>query len=210
MRIVGGSLRGRRLAAPKGNAVRPTTDRTRETLFNILRNLDAVEGAFVLDAFCGTGALALEALSRGAARATLLDRAQASLALARANVAALGQDASTTILRADATRPPPLRGEPHDLVLLDPPYGRGLGDRALTALADAGWIAPGATVVLEERTDAPAATSVRFRTDDRRRLGETTLTFFTFLDKDAEDERIVASDEKLRSSPSSHTPSAPR
>ncbi|WP_307832898.1 RsmD family RNA methyltransferase, partial [Azospirillum argentinense] len=119
MRIVGGKHRGRRLAAPGGSDTRPTTDRTRESLFNILSHADwgpdgtdLLEGAVVVDAFCGTGALGLESLSRGAAHASFLDLGRAALDAVRANVAALGEGANAAVLRADATRPPPPPGRP--------------------------------------------------------------------------------------------------
>ena len=176
MRIIGGRWRGRRLASvgagdPRA-ALRPTADRVREALFNLLVNAhgDRVAGAAVLDAFAGTGALGLEALSRGAARATFVENGRAGLALLRRNVALL--EAEARIVARDATRPGP--GAPHDLVLLDPPYGRGLGARALAALDAAGWIAPEATVAWEEA--APQDSPEGWEALDRRRYGETWIT----------------------------------
>ncbi|MEM7490813.1 MAG: 16S rRNA (guanine(966)-N(2))-methyltransferase RsmD [Pseudomonadota bacterium] len=176
MRIVAGRWRGRRLTGlGKGDAaahLRPTTDRVREAIFNLLMNghgLD-LEGVRVLDVFAGTGALGLEALSRGAAGATFIERGRTSLAILRQNVGLLGAEA--TILARDARRPG--AGTPHDLVFLDPPYGQGLGEAALAALHDDGWLAPGATVVWEE-AEAPTLPRFLDRIDDRR-YGETTIT----------------------------------
>ncbi|NYZ15272.1 16S rRNA (guanine(966)-N(2))-methyltransferase RsmD [Azospirillum sp. RWY-5-1] len=180
MRIVGGRHRGRRLTAPAGMDVRPTTDRTRESLFNILAHAGwvGIEGAVVLDAFCGTGALGLEALSRGAERATFLDSAGPSLAAARANIAALGEDGRSLVLRGDATRPPKAPTA-HSLAFLDPPYGCDLGPRALAALAAGGWLAPGALAVVEEAASATFTLPDGFTTLDERRYGDTVLRFAT-------------------------------
>ena len=182
MRIVGGAWRGRRLAAvgkgdPKAQ-LRPTTDRVRENLFNLLSHgyPDDLEGAQVLDLFAGTGALGLEALSRGAARATFVEHGRAALALLRANVAAL--DAPARIVARDARRPGP--GTPHGLLFLDPPYGRALGEAALPALAQAGWIAPGALVVWEEA--APPVPPPGWTPLEARRYGDTTVTMLRVPD----------------------------
>lgn len=151
MRIIGGRWRGRALVAPAGEVTRPTADRVRQALFDSLLHAPwagraAVDGASVLDAFAGTGALGLEALSRGAARAAFIERDRAALAALRANAAALGAEAR--IIPGDATRPP--RAEvPCGLIFLDPPYGGDLGPRALAALRAAGWVAPGAIALLE-------------------------------------------------------------
>ena len=166
MRIVAGRLKGRTIAAPEGRDVRPTSDRVRESLFNILEHRDwgkggrsPVPGARVLDAFCGTGALGLEALSRGAAHATFLDNARPALAVCRENVRKLGQIANADILQGDTLKPVRPRA-PCDLVFLDPPYGQDLVPKALAALAAEGWFAPGAICIVEtgarEVFDAPA------------------------------------------------------
>lgn len=160
IRIVGGRWRGRKLAAPPGTATRPTSDRARKTLFDVLWHAPfagraAIEDATVLDAFAGTGALALEALSRGAAEATCFETDAAAFAALRANIAACG--ATAHALRADATAPPQAT-TPCTLVFLDPPYGGGLPDAALLALTARGWIAPGALACIETaRSDALAA-----------------------------------------------------
>jgi len=153
MRIVAGRLRGRALQAPAGATTRPTADRVRQALFDSLWHAPwagraRIEGAAVLDAFAGTGALGLEALSRGAAQVTFLEKDRAALAALRANVAALGAEDEARILPGDALRPP-RAAAPCGLLFLDPPYGADLGPRALVALGAAGWIAPGALACLE-------------------------------------------------------------
>ncbi|MBF0391874.1 MAG: 16S rRNA (guanine(966)-N(2))-methyltransferase RsmD [Alphaproteobacteria bacterium] len=148
MRIVAGRLRGRALAAPPGRLARPTADRARETLFSMLNSRIDFDGIRVLDAFAGSGALGFEALSRGAAHATFLETNPACLAVLRDNARALGEEGRVTILRADATKPPPAPS-PCDLALLDPPYEQGLGPPALAALAKAGWLAADALTVIE-------------------------------------------------------------
>ncbi len=153
MRIIAGSLRGRVLSAPPGAATRPTADRARQALFDMLWHAPwagraAVDGAHVLDAFAGTGALGLEALSRGAAQVTFIENNKAALKAIRDNIGACRVEAQCRLLVADATRPPPAPA-PFSLVFLDPPYGQDLAPRALAALRAAGWIAPGALVVVE-------------------------------------------------------------
>src|SRR5262244_2821864 len=157
MRIVGGRLGGRTLAAPKSQNIRPTSDRLRESLFNILahRYGDPVTGARVLDLFAGTGALGLEAMSRGAAFALFIDDGAEARALIRENIATLGLGGVTRVFRRDATRLGPAHPvEPFALVFLDPPYGKGLAEKALASARDGGWLAPGALVVVEEAADA--------------------------------------------------------
>ncbi len=152
MRIVAGEWRGRTLAAPPGQATRPTADRVRQTLFDMLLHAPwggraRIEGARVLDAFAGTGALGLEALSRGAAEAAFIERDRAALATLRANVAACRAEQRCRVLAGDATAPPP--GVACQLLFLDPPYAQGLAGAALAALAARGWIAPGALLAVE-------------------------------------------------------------
>lgn len=152
MRIVAGAWRGRTLLTPPGAATRPTADRVRQALFDILLHApwggrDWMAGATVLDAFAGSGALGLEALSRGAAHATFLERDAAALACLRANVAACRAGDRAVVLAADATRPPV--GRACALVFLDPPYGLGLVPVALAALGAAGWLAADAVAVVE-------------------------------------------------------------
>jgi 16S rRNA (guanine966-N2)-methyltransferase len=160
VRIIAGRHRGRKLVAPAGSATRPTADRVRQALFDMLWHApwagrSAVDGALVLDAFAGTGALGLEALSRGAAHATFLEIDGAALRALRANIAACREGERCVVLPADATRPPPARAA-CTLVFLDPPYGEGLVEPALRALSGAGWLAPGALVCAEEGQAAPS------------------------------------------------------
>lgn len=179
MRIVGGAQRGLALAAPppgKGD-VRPTADRVRESLFNLLAHGghgDPVTGARVLDLFAGTGALGLEALSRGAASATFVDQGRVALDLLRRNVARMEAGARAQVLARDATRLGPNSAAPYGLVFVDPPYGRELGARALEAAQAGGWLAPGALVILEER--AGAAAPAGLTPLDARRYGETMIS----------------------------------
>lgn len=180
MRIVGGAFRGRPLKAPASDATRPTTDRTRESLFNILAHREDidVDGARVLDLFAGTGALGLEAVSRGAAFALFVEDAGPARATIRTNVEALGLAGRTKIFRRDATR----IGEvgtmkPFDLVFADPPYRRNLGEKALAAARSGNWLKDGALCVLEEAADAPFLLPEGFRMEDDRRMGDSILRF---------------------------------
>jgi 16S rRNA (guanine966-N2)-methyltransferase len=176
MRVVGGRLRGRTLAAPQSQAIRPTADRLRESLFNILTHSydDPCAGARVLDLFAGTGALGIEALSRGAAFVLFVDEGAEARALLRANVEALGLGGTTRIFRRDAAKlgaAHPL--QPFNLVFADPPYGKGLGEKALVAARDGGWLVPGALVVVEEAVAAAFAAPDGFVEHERRRYDTT-------------------------------------
>lgn len=183
MRVVGGRLSGRRLAALGGGApearLRPTSDRVRESIFNILEHgLDApLEGARVLDLFAGTGALGIEALSRGAARCVFIEENAAARALIRENIETLSLIGETKLFRRDATRLGPNRGEPYDLIFADPPYGRGLGARALAAAREGGWIAPEAVIMLEESAAEETPEGEGWRRLDIRRYGDTQVIF---------------------------------
>jgi 16S rRNA (guanine966-N2)-methyltransferase len=180
MRIVGGRLRGRALAAPRSPAIRPTADRLREALFNILLHAygDPVSGARVLDLFAGTGALGLEALSRGAGFALLVDDAAEARALMRDNVATLGLGGCARIFRRDATALGAVHPvEPFALAFLDPPYGRGLAERALTSARAGQWLLPDALVVVEEAADAAFTPPAGFAEIERRRYDDTELIF---------------------------------
>ncbi|MBP7002445.1 16S rRNA (guanine(966)-N(2))-methyltransferase RsmD [Amaricoccus sp.] len=186
MRIVGGSRRGTRLAEPGAGdpaaRLRPTSDRAREALFNLLAHGpygDPVTGARVLDLFAGTGALGLEALSRGAVHAAFVETGRPALALLAANIARLRAAAETEVIAADATRLGPRKAAPFGLVFLDPPYGRGLGEQALAAARAGGWLAPGALVAWEEggAVTPPAG----FALLDARRYGAATLTLLRSL-----------------------------
>lgn len=186
MRIVGGRLRGRALQAPKSQAIRPTSDRLRESLFNILAHgySDPIGDARVLDLFAGTGALGLEAISRGAAFALLVDDGAEARALMRANVEALGLGGITRIFRRDATKLGPAHPvEPFDLVFADPPYGRGLGEAALASARDGGWLKPEALVVVEESKAAGFAPPEGFAEVERRAYDDTELIFLRPIDR---------------------------
>ncbi|MBC9207667.1 16S rRNA (guanine(966)-N(2))-methyltransferase RsmD [Roseomonas aerophila] len=161
MRIVAGRHRGRKLVAPEGATTRPTGERMRQALFDMLWHAPwagraAIEGHAVLDAFAGTGALGLEALSRGAATACFIEQDRAALAALRANIAACREDAASQVLPVDATRPPRAKA-PCSLVFLDPPYAKDLVPRALAALGAAGWIAPSALICAETGRDEDPA-----------------------------------------------------
>jgi len=180
MRIVGGRLGGRILAAPKSQAIRPTSDRLRESLFNILahRYGDPLPGARVLDLFAGTGALGLEAMSHGAAFALFIDDGTEARALMRQNVEALGLGGVTRIFRRDAARLGAVHpNEPFGIVFLDPPYRKGLAEKSLVSLRDGGWLAPDALVVVEEAADAGLAPPEGFADIERRRYDDTEFTF---------------------------------
>lgn len=187
MRIVAGEFRGHGLATPKSNAVRPTSDRLRETIFDILihRFGDPVSGARVLDLFAGTGALGLEALSRGASWCLFVDDSVEGRGLIRTNVEALRQTGRTKIFRRDATRLGPCPpGEPYDLLFADPPYNRGLAEAALAAASTGGWLAPGATCVVEEAASAEFAAPPRFALEDERLVGDSRLMFLRYAPLD--------------------------
>jgi 16S rRNA (guanine966-N2)-methyltransferase len=180
MRIVGGHLRGRPLAAPGSMRIRPTTDRLRETLFNILAHAygDPVTGARVLDLFAGTGALGLEALSRGAAFALLIDDAAEARALMRENIAALGLGGVARVFRRDATRLGPAHPlPPFSLVFADPPYGCGLAEKALAGARAGAWLAPDALAVVEEAAASSFAAPHGFDEIERRSYDDTALVF---------------------------------
>jgi 16S rRNA (guanine966-N2)-methyltransferase len=181
MRIIGGRARGLHLAPlGAGDAqahLRPTSDRVRESIFNLLLNGghgNLVQGARVLDLFAGTGALGLEALSRGAAHATFVEDGKTALALLKRNIALMRAEPETDIWRRDATQLGASRGMPFDLVFLDPPYGKGLGEKALASAVAGGWFAPNAMIVWEESTPPiqPAGLALR----DQRKYGDTCVT----------------------------------
>ena len=184
MRIIGGRFRGLQLADPGAGDpaahLRPTLDRVREAVFNLLLHGpagDRVTGARVLDLFAGTGAMGLEALSRGAAAVVFVEDGVAGRALIRDNIERMRAIGQTRLFRRDATDLGPNRDAPHDLVFLDPPWGQGLGARALASARAGGWLAPGATVVWEENTPQPAPEG--FAVQDQRRYGEAWITLLT-------------------------------
>lgn len=189
MRIVAGKHRGRVIAAPEDDSLRPTSDRVRENLFNILAHgkpstggTSPLSDARVLDAFAGSGTLGLEALSRGAQHAVFLDTDLSALECLRRNLAKLHEEARATLVQADACQPPPpskVRGNPapRSLVFLDPPYRSGLAAPALAALARAGWLAPGAIVVVELDGKESFSAPEGFTLEDERQYGRTKLAF---------------------------------
>ncbi len=186
MRIVGGKNRGRVLESPQGDGTRPTSDRARESVFNILHHakwlpFSLPEEALVMDVFAGTGALGLEALSLGAAQAIFIELDRAAAALCRRNIAQLGLEARSVVKVCDALALPkrPQDAAPRTLVFLDQPYGKGLGAKALLALADKDWLAAEAVCVMEmskkQQEDAPPG----FVLQDERRYGVALMQFFT-------------------------------
>jgi 16S rRNA (guanine966-N2)-methyltransferase len=184
MRVVGGRLRGRTLSAPKSQAIRPTADRLREALFNILAHAygDPVAGARVLDLFAGTGALGIEALSRGAAFTLFIDDSAEARALIRENVAALGLGGGSRIFRRNATKLGPVHPlEPFSLVFLDPPYGHGLAEETLASARTGGWLTPDALIVVEESTKAGFAAPDGFIERERRCYDDTAFVLLGLI-----------------------------
>lgn len=178
MRIIAGEFRGRTLASVgKGDAgahLRPTTDRVRESLFNVLTHQVDFDGLRVLDLFAGTGALGLEALSRGAAHVTFVDDGRAAQGLIRKNIDLTRSADRTDLIRRDATRLPENTGAPYDLIFLDPPYGKALGQKAVAAAVDGRWVGAGALLVWEE--NAPMQPLEEFEHLDVRKYGDTFVT----------------------------------
>lgn len=183
MRIVGGEFRGRTLATPKSSAIRPTIDRTRESLFNIIGHVypEAIEGARVIDLFAGTGAVGLEALSRGCRSALFVENSVEGRGLLWENIEQFGLHGRARILRRDATK---LGGvgtiEPFHFLFADPPYGQGLVEAALGAAHDGGWLLPGALVVVEERADVTLSVDPIFSLLEQRLFGDTKMHFFRY------------------------------
>jgi 16S rRNA (guanine966-N2)-methyltransferase len=183
MRVTGGRFGGRILKAPASRGIRPSADRLREALFNVLvhRQGSRLDGAAVIDLFAGTGALGLEALSRGAASALFVDNGVEARALLRANVEALGVAGITRIFRRDATRPgdAPEPGR-FGIAFLDPPYGQELAPAALRALRDGAWLSPEALAIIEESANVAVELPQGFTLDERRVYGDTQIVFASF------------------------------
>ena len=180
MRVVGGRLRGRALQGPRSQAIRPTADRLREALFNILLHAygDPVSDARVLDLFAGTGALGIEALSRGAAFALFVDEGIEARALLRANVEKLGLGGTTKVFRRDATKLGPAHPVgPFALLFADPPYGKGLAEQSLASAREGGWLVPGALAVVEEATASAFQAPHGFEELERRVYDDTEFVF---------------------------------
>ncbi|MEP5728863.1 MAG: 16S rRNA (guanine(966)-N(2))-methyltransferase RsmD [Sulfitobacter sp.] len=178
MRIIAGTYRGTALAnLGKGDAgahLRPTSDRVRESLFSMLTHRDVLIGSRVLDLFAGTGALGLEALSRGAEQICFVESGRVAQKLIGENITKLGVKDQTSLMRNDATRLGAWPAAPFDLVFLDPPYGKGMGQSALEAARGGGWLAPQATIVWEE--NAPMQAPEGFTRLDKRKFGDTHVT----------------------------------
>ncbi|SOE18352.1 16S rRNA (guanine966-N2)-methyltransferase [Hoeflea halophila] len=183
MRIVGGEFRGRGLAAPKTLTIRPTTDRSRESLFNIISHAHpaVLDGTRVLDLFAGTGAVGIEALSRGARSALFVESGVEGRGIIQKNIETFGLQGRARLFRRDATKlgPSGTMGA-FDLVFADPPYGKGLGERALASASRGGWIREGALVVLEEETAADPDPGGGFELLDSRAFGDTVMRFFRY------------------------------
>lgn len=180
MRVVGGRLKGRNLASPASRNIRPTADRLRESLFNILIHAykDPIVDARVLDLFAGTGALGIEAVSRGAKFTLFVDNGAEARALLRDNVESLGLGGVTKVYRRDATDLGPAHPvEPFSLVFLDPPYGKGLAETSLTSLRDGGWLTPDALLVVEEAKAAAFMAPEGFSELERRVYDDTEFVF---------------------------------
>ena len=187
MRIISGKYRGRALIAPPGQGTRPTSDRTREAVFNVLEHAawsPGLAGARVIDLFAGSGALGLEALSRGAAYALFVETDDVARGVIRQNTEALAPDGGlfgkTKVHRRDAAAPgakPAGDGAAFDMAFLDPPYAKGLGERCLAGLADGGWLADGAVVVFERGADEPAPITPGFELLDERKYGAARVWF---------------------------------
>ncbi|EJF90792.1 16S rRNA (guanine(966)-N(2))-methyltransferase RsmD [Bartonella tamiae] len=185
MRIVAGKYSGRSLVTPSGDAIRPTTDRTRESLFNILasRQNNFWHNRRVLDLFSGTGALGIEALSRGAEAAVFVEHSVEGRALIHKNIEAIGLQGVARILRRDATRLGPIGTmKPFDSVFADPPYNRGLAEKALISALEGGWLLPNTTLIIEESCEASLNLPEIFFLDDVRHYGGTIIRIYTLKD----------------------------
>ncbi|MBX9456481.1 MAG: 16S rRNA (guanine(966)-N(2))-methyltransferase RsmD [Rhizobium sp.] len=181
MRIVGGDFRGRALATPKSSDIRPTTDRTRESLFNILAHAypESLDGSRVIDLFAGTGAVGLEALSRGASQALFVETSVEGRGLLRTNIETLGLQGRARIFRRDATDlGAPGTLAPFDFLFADPPYAKGLGEAALDQCQRHGWLVPGALAILEERADVDPVVAPSYKPLDVRTFGDTRMHFY--------------------------------
>jgi 16S rRNA (guanine966-N2)-methyltransferase len=182
MRIVGGKFRGKQLISPSDDSIRPTADRVRESVFNILgsRLGPSFDGLRVVDLFAGTGALGLEALSRGASQVVFVDSGAEARGLIRDHIEAFGAGGVAKLLRRDATKlgAAGTMG-PVDLAFVDPPYAQGLGELALGALREGGWLKPDTLIVLEESVDSPLALPDGFTLEDRREYGAAAIHFIS-------------------------------
>ena len=183
MRIVGGEFRGRTLAAPKTSDIRPTIDRTRESLFNILSHAypGCLDGTRVIDLFAGTGAVGLEAVSRGCRQALFVESSTEGRGLLWENIDALGLHGRARILRRDATKLGAASTiDPFDLLFADPPYGKGLGEQSMLAAHQGGWLVPGGVAILEERSDVIVQVDPVFKFVEDRTFGDTKMYFYRY------------------------------
>ncbi len=184
MRIVGGRFRGRKLAEPKSQEIRPTTDRNRESLFNIIAHHwpEKLDNSRALDLFAGTGALGLEALSRGVGFAVFIEQGVEGRGLLRQNIETLGLTGHTKVFRRDATKPGPIGTlAPFDLVFLDPPYGKKLGEKAIVELKENNWFNSDALIILEESANNPPTAINGLEMLDQRKFGDTVFGFYKVL-----------------------------
>ncbi|MEN3930027.1 16S rRNA (guanine(966)-N(2))-methyltransferase RsmD [Microvirga sp. W0021] len=180
MRVVAGSLKGRALVAPSTEGIRPTSDRLRESIFNILEHAydSPLKDARVLDLFAGTGAMAIEALSRGASFAVFVDEGAPARSVIRENVTELGLAGKSRLFRRDATRMGDAGSNPpFSVVFCDPPYNKGLAPLALTSCAEGGWLEDGAIIVVEESLKSNTQLPSGFEQIERRSYGETEIIF---------------------------------
>lgn len=178
MRIIGGEFKGRTIASPKTMATRPTSDRTRESLFNILANRLDFSDLRVLDGFAGTGALGIESLSRGATECIFIENGSSACAAIRQNIENFDLKSRAKLLNIDATKPGKNRQAGFDLVFLDPPYGKTMGEKAIKSLTENGWIDEDATLVLEESASAAPSSLSGFTLQDQRKFGDTIIGIF--------------------------------
>jgi 16S rRNA (guanine966-N2)-methyltransferase len=187
MRIVGGKFKGRSLASPSGQGTRPTSDRVRESIFNILTHgIEGftLDGTRVLDLFAGTGALGLEAISRGARFCQFIDESAEARGLIRRNADSLGLVGQCKIWRRDAIGLGPCAPQtPFDLAFIDPPYNKGLGEKTLVSLVEGGWLTPGAVAVLEEAAKAAVGNVPGLALLDQRTYGDTQVRFYRAADR---------------------------
>jgi len=184
LRIVGGDFRGRPLATPKSSDIRPTTDRTRESLFNILSHSyrEVLDGGRVIDCFAGTGAVGLEALSRGASQALFVETSVEGRGLLRTNIETLGLQGRARIFRRDAVDLGVVGTmDPFDCLFADPPYGKGLGEKCFHSAASGGWLVDGALAILEERADVEPVVAAPFVLKDVRAFGDTRMHFYRYV-----------------------------
>lgn len=184
MRIVGGEFRGRTLKSPSSDAIRPTSDRLRESVFNILAHAygDPVSGARILDLFAGTGALGLEAMSRGAEYTLFVEETAEARGLIRENIEMLSLTGATKIFRRDATKLGEIGAmEPFNLVFCDPPYGKGSAEKSLASARAGKWLAPSALLVVEEAVRSEFKTPEGFDELERRQYGDTEIAMVRLI-----------------------------